>query len=138
MILKKEKARFESPDRLNRIVEGTRIVGEFIADSNIRIDGEVHGNVACGGKVVLGENGIIKGNLTCNEADIEGKIEGDLNIDVLLCLREKSKIVGNINTARIEISQGALFLGNCSMGNATSSKGVPVQNKKNHPEDIVY
>ncbi|MBU2018423.1 MAG: polymer-forming cytoskeletal protein [Bacteroidetes bacterium] len=136
--MKKEKARFESPDRLNRIVEGTRIVGELIADSNIRIDGEVHGNVACAGKVVLGENGIIKGNLTCNEADIEGNIEGDLNIDILLCLKEKSKIIGNINTAKIEVNQGAIFLGNCTMGGAPQSKGVNVQNKKNQPEDIVY
>lgn len=138
MILKKEKATFESPDRLNRIVEGTRLIGEFICDSNVRIDGEVQGNVSCAGKVVLGENGIIKGNLSCHEADVEGKIEGDLTIENLLCLREKSKIVGNISTSKIEINQGAVFLGNCSMGGSSTTKSVPVQNKKNRPEDIVY
>ncbi len=139
MILKKEKASFESPDRLNRIVEGTRIIGELIADSNIRIDGEVKGNVSCAGKVVVGENGKIIGNLTCNEADVEGFIEGEVKTDALLCLREKSKIVGNIHTAKIEITQGAVFLGNCSMGgHSNANKGVPIQHKKNQPEDIVY
>jgi cytoskeletal protein CcmA (bactofilin family) len=139
MLLKKEKTSFESPDRLNRIVEGTKLMGEMIADSNIRIDGEVIGNVTCAGKVVVGENGKITGNLTCNEADVEGLIEGDVQTDTLLCLREKSKVVGNIQTAKIEINQGAVFLGNCSMGSTNKrDKGVPVQNRKTQPEDIVY
>jgi len=30
----------DSPDRLNVIVEGSKIVGDFIAESNVRIDGE--------------------------------------------------------------------------------------------------
>jgi len=139
MLLKKEKTSFESPDRLNRLVEGTKVMGELIADSNIRIDGEVIGNVTCAGKVVVGENGKINGNLTCNEADVEGLIEGDVQTDTLLCLREKSKVVGNIQTAKIEINQGAVFMGNCSMGSIQKrDKGVPVQNRKNQPEDIVY
>lgn len=139
MLKKKDKSYFESPDRLNRIVEGTKIVGDIIADSNIRIDGEVQGNVSCAAKVVIGENAYIKGNLTCNEADIEGSVDGDLMIDSLLILREKSKVTGNIRTAKIEINQGAIFLGNCDMsGKSGSSKQVPINNKKNQPEDIVY
>lgn len=139
MLKKKDKSYFESPDRLNRIVEGTKIVGDIIADSNIRIDGEVQGNVSCAAKVVIGENAHIKGNLTCNEADVEGSVDGDLMIDSLLILREKSKVKGNIRTAKIEVNQGAIFLGNCDMGGKSSSnKQVPVNNKKNQPEDIVY
>ncbi len=140
MIKKRDKTSFESPDRLNRLVEGTKVVGELIADSNIRIDGEILGNVSCAGKVVLGEMAMIKGNLTCNEADIEGKIEGDVMVDSLLILREKSKIIGNIHTAKIEINQGAIFLGNCNMsGNKAGIKNaVPVNGKERKPEDIVY
>lgn len=139
MIKKKERTNFESPDRLNRLVEGTKIVGEMIADSNIRIDGEVIGNVTCAGKVVIGELANIKGNLTCNEADIEGNIDGDVQVDTLLVLREKARVVGNIQTAKIEINQGAIFLGNCNMsGNKNTTKSVPVNNHKKQPEDIVY
>lgn len=138
MIKKKDKTAFDSPDRLNRLVEGTKVIGELITDSNIRIDGEVHGNITCAGKVVIGESAYIKGNLTCNEADVEGKIEGDIQVDVLLVLREKSKIVGNINTTKIEINQGAIFLGNCNMtGQKGQTKSVPLSNQKK-PEDIVY
>lgn len=139
MLSKKEKASHESPDRLNRIVEGTKIIGEVIAESNLRIDGEIQGNVSCAGKLVLGENGKIVGNLICNEADIEGTIHGDVEAETLLRLREKSLIVGNLKVNKLEIDQGAQFNGQCEMKHGSSSaKGVPVQNRKNQPEDIVY
>lgn len=117
MIKRKEKIQFESPERLNRLVEGAKIVGDLIADSNLRIDGEILGNVSTSSKVVIGENGIIKGNLTCQEADIEGNIDGKLNVEGLLILREKAVVKGNIQTGRLHIEEGAVFLGQCSMGN---------------------
>lgn len=113
---RKEKSTFESPDRLNRLVEGARIIGDLFADSNLRIDGEVKGNVSTASKVVLGENGKITGNLTCMDADIEGIVQGTISVEGLLVLREKSKIDGDIYTSRIQIDEGASFNGKCKMG----------------------
>ncbi len=134
---KSSSGNFEAPDRLNRLVEGAKIIGELITDSSIRIDGEVQGNITSAGKVLIGENAVIKGNLNCNEADVEGRITGDLKVEALLTLREKSKIEGNISTAKIEIHQGAIFLGNCSMGGAGSSRPKQKAQSENQP-DIVY
>jgi cytoskeletal protein CcmA (bactofilin family) len=139
MIGKKNRPNFEAPDRLNRFVEGTKLIGELIAETSIRIDGEIHGNVNCAGKVLIGENAIIIGNLVCSEAEIEGTIEGDMKIDSLLVLREKARIQGNIETEKIEIHQGALFIGNCSMtGMPSTNKTVAVKTSVEHPEDIIY
>lgn len=115
MLRRKEKAQFESPDRLNRLVEGTKVVGDIITDSNLRIDGEIVGNVFSRSKVVIGELGVIFGNISCLEADIEGKVNGSLEIEELLVLREKSKIVGDILTSKLHIEEGAVFLGSCHM-----------------------
>lgn len=139
MIGKKNNSNFEAPDRLNRFVEGTKLIGELITETSIRIDGEILGNVNCAGKVLVGESALIKGNLICAEADIEGRIEGDLKVDTLLVLREKARIHGNIDTAKIEIHQGAIFIGNCVMaGMKPTSKSAIPKNTVGHPEDIVY
>jgi cytoskeletal protein CcmA (bactofilin family) len=137
--MKRDRNTNESPDKLNRLVEGTKIIGDLTTDSNIRVDGEVVGNINCAGKVVIGETALIKGNLSCNEADVEGMIEGDLIIEALLVLREKSKISGNIATSKIEIHQGAIFLGNCEMG-ARKNTGANQNNGKNNKKsgDLVY
>ncbi len=133
---KSSSANFEAPDRLNRLVEGAKIIGELITDSSIRIDGEVQGNITCAGKVLLGENAVIQGNLNCNEADIEGRITGDLKIETLLVLREKAKVEGDITTSKIEIHQGAIFLGSCAMdGGKIKSKAG---SKMEQQPDIVY
>ena len=137
--MKKDKSAFESPDRLNRLVEGTKLIGELITDSNIRVDGEIEGNLSCAGKVVIGENAKIVGNLTCGEADIEGKIVGDIKVDELLILRSKSKIEGNIQTGKIEVNQGAIFVGNCQMaGHKSNGKNNNANRSKKSEGDLVY
>lgn len=137
MLKRKERIQFESPDRLNRLVEGTKVVGDLISESNIRIDGEVQGNVVTTSKVVIGENGYIKGNLTCQEADIEGKIDGKLMVEGLLILREQAKVNGDIYTAKLHVEEGAVFLGACKM--TTSGGQRPVETMPSaDADDIVY
>ncbi len=134
---KKVGAMGESPDRLNVIVEGSKIVGDFIAESNVRIDGEIQGNVSSSAKIVIGQTGYIKGNLVCADADVEGRIEGIMKVENLLSLRSKARVSGEITTAKIQIEEGAEFSGQCKMSNfsastTTSSKESALQ------EDVVY
>jgi len=138
MLKRKEKTQFESPERLNRLVEGTKIIGDIFSESNLRIDGEVQGNISTAAKVVIGETGFVLGNLSCQEADIEGRLEGKLSIEGLLILRETSKIIGDIQTSKLHVEEGAVFLGACKMntGIASSKNSVPVSEKQ--PDDIVY
>lgn len=137
MLKKKEKVQFESPDRLNRIVEGTKIIGDILSESNLRIDGEVKGNVSTSSKVVIGETGFVHGNLTCLDADIEGKIEGKLKIEGLLILREQARILGDITTSKLHMEEGALFEGACKMSNNSHKPQQSFDTNKG-AEDIVY
>ena len=134
-MLKKSGVSNDSPDRVNVIVEGSKIIGDFIAESNVRIDGEIQGNVSSSAKVVIGQTGIISGNLICSDADIEGKVDGTIKVEGLLSLRSNAKIVGEITTGKIQIEEGAQFSGQCKMSNFTpksASAAKPVQ------EDVVY
>lgn len=127
----------DSPDRLNVIVEGSKIVGDFIAESNVRIDGEIQGNVSSSSKIVIGQSGIIKGNLVCADADVEGTIEGMLKVESLLTLRSNAKVTGEITTSKIQIEEGAQFSGQCKMSNfSPSSKAKAKENTLQ--EDVVY
>ena len=139
MLKRKEKTQFESPDRLNRLVEGTKITGDLTTDSNLRIDGEIVGNVYSRSKVVIGETGVIFGNISCLEADIEGKIEGSIEIEGLLILRSTSKIIGDIITSKLHIEEGAIFLGSCQMTGyeATKAQSHLVASEEN-PEESTY
>lgn len=120
----KKRGTADSPDRLNVIVEGSKIEGDFYAESNLRVDGKIIGNVKCSAKVVLGTSGSIQGTLSCQEADLEGHVEGDVAIQDILTLRSSAKIHGNISTSRLTVEDGAEFTGNCKMSAVGEKEGV--------------
>lgn len=123
----------ENPDRLNVIVSGTRIIGDMIVESNLRIDGEVKGNVSSSAKVVIGKTGYITGDLTCSDSDIEGDVTGRIKVDGLLSLRSTANINGEITTGKIEIEEGAQFSGQIKMSNHKEPSAAAVKQ-----EDVVY
>lgn len=138
------KSNNSAPDRLNRIVEGTQIVGDFKAESNIRIDGYVKGTVYTDGKLVIGVTGVIEGDIECENADIEGKIIGNLKVNGLLALKHTANIEGDISTQKLAIEPGATFTGQCKMGkgsvkaNTTTANSTPKANKEVPADDVVY
>ena len=105
-----------SPERLNRIVEGTAIEGEINSESNIRIDGTVIGTITTKGRLVVGPKGTIKGDIVCQNADIEGSIDGVIKVEELLSLKSTAKLHGDIITGKLSIEPGAEFTGTCGMG----------------------
>jgi len=105
-----------SPEKLNRIVDGTSIEGHIKSDSNIRIDGRLKGTIITKGKLVIGSTGSIEGEITCESADIEGAFVGKIVVNGLLTLKSTSKLTGDIMTGKLAIEPGANFTGTCSMG----------------------
>ncbi len=105
-----------SPEKLNRIVSGTQLVGEIVSDSNIRIDGTVKGTISVKGRLVVGPTGKIEGSIDCENADIEGTILGTINVNGLLSLKSTARLECDIATKKLAIEPGAVFSGKCAMG----------------------
>ena len=49
-------------------------------------------------------------------ADIEGTLDGTINVKELLTLKSSAKLQGDISTNKLSIEPGAVFSGSCSMG----------------------
>jgi len=111
-----KNANSNSPERLNRIVEGTTIEGSISSESNIRIDGFVKGTISTKGRLVVGVTGSIDGDVICQNAEIEGKVNGSMKIGELLSLKSTAKIEGDITTGKLSVEPGAIFAVTCSMG----------------------
>jgi cytoskeletal protein CcmA (bactofilin family) len=101
----------------NMIGPGTKIIGNIETNGDIRIDGNIEGNINSKGKVVVGNNGFVKGEIICNNAEISGSLNGKMSVTELLSLKASSKVNGDIKSGKLSIEPGALFSGTCSMGN---------------------
>ena len=111
-----------SPERLNRIVEGTTIEGSISSESNIRIDGFVKGTISTKGRLVVGVAGSISGDIICQNAEVEGKINGSIKVGELLSLKSTAKVEGDVSTGKLSVEPGAVFAVTCSMGGVDLSK----------------
>lgn len=132
----KNKPANDSPERLNRLVAGTKLVGDLTTESNLRVDGEISGNTTCNSKFVLGEKGIINGDLVANAAELEGTVEGDIEVSDLLILRKTAIIKGSLNTGRLIIEDGAQIGGSIQTGDLpVKSKQQPADNSKSNNQD---
>ncbi len=99
----------------NALTNGSKIVGKIFADSDFRIDGEVEGTITCKGKVVIGQKGYLKGSISCLNAEIVGKVEGDIMVAETLFLRSTAIINGDVKTKMLMVEPSAVFNGTCSM-----------------------
>ena len=105
----------EAPVRNNLIGNGTTIKGEIIATGDIRIDGTIIGTMKSTGKVVIGQQGAVDGEIICNSADISGRVKGIIRVEELTSLKSTSRLDVELYTKQLLIEVGAIFTGKCDM-----------------------
>jgi len=105
----------QSPS-VNIISEGTKLKGNLHSNSDIRVSGTVIGEAISKGKVIITGHGEVKGNVTSSDADIAGKVEGDVKVNSKLVLRKDAVVDGNIYTKSLVVEEGAQINGTCKMG----------------------
>lgn len=112
------------------ISNGTAIQGDVASNSDLRIDGTVKGNVSCAAKIIVGPSGMVEGNIEGRQADITGKVIGNISVKEILQLRSDSNVLGNLSAATLQVDSAAIFNGECKMGvqepKATMPKGSVV------------
>lgn len=118
---KKDKNSMEPTVSQNRINEGTHLKGDIVSTGFFRIDGSIEGNISKPSKVVLGKSGSIKGKLICEDADVEGRFEGTLNVTGTLTLKSTAHIQGDVIVGKLAVEPGATFNATCSMQGAQKS-----------------
>lgn len=107
---------------INRISNGTVIVGTIDTSGDLRIDGRVEGTINSGGKVVIGETGKVKGDLAAKTLDIIGQFEGNITVADTTLMKPTAVVEGTLITEKLVVEVGARFDGTCTMGKKEQSK----------------
>jgi cytoskeletal protein CcmA (bactofilin family) len=98
------------------ISTGTTLKGDISSNGDLRIDGTVVGNINSSAKIVIGANGVVEGDIFGNQADIVGKVSGNIRTKELLQLRGESIVTGNLYAGKLQVEPTATFNGQCHMG----------------------
>jgi len=104
-----------------RIEQSTELHGNINTESDIRIDGTMEGNIQTKGKLIIGKDATVKGDVNCLNADIEGHFQGSLTAQEMLSLRSESVVVGEVTIGKLMVASGATFNAKCAMINSTNN-----------------
>ena len=99
----------------SKIDKSTILKGSINAQTDIRIDGKLEGDVETIGKVIIGKEASVNGKVICTNADIEGSFKGNLTVSGTLTLKTGSNVEGEVNVQKLVVDSGAIFNANCSM-----------------------
>jgi cytoskeletal protein CcmA (bactofilin family) len=98
------------------ISTGTTLKGDISSNGDLRIDATIIGNIQSSAKIIIGASGVVEGDINGNQADIVGKVSGNIRAKELLQLRGESVVTGNLYAGKLQVEPSATFNGQCHMG----------------------
>jgi cytoskeletal protein CcmA (bactofilin family) len=89
--------------------------GDLSAEEDLLIQGRVEGSITHTQRLTVGAQGIVKANIRAQLIIVEGTVDGDLQAEKSVVVRETAKVIGNIYAPTISIMEGACFSGHIDM-----------------------
>lgn len=111
------------------ISQGAKIDGEFDFECILHLDGEISGTVRSKNAVIIGKNGVFKGELHAQKVVVNGDFEGELSAEVLEIL-SGGFVNGNINVGQFAIENGGRFNGNSKIKDSENIENTTQKPKK--------
>lgn len=111
----------EANGQYSRIESTTQIKGDIVSEADFRVDGSLEGSLNTKGKLIVGKEGKIIGEVSCSNAEIEGQFSGQLSVLEILALKSTSNVIGEVVTNKLIVETGAVFNATCSMGKEVKS-----------------
>ncbi|HWL95098.1 MAG TPA: polymer-forming cytoskeletal protein [Phycisphaerae bacterium] len=93
--------------------------GEISFDKGVRIEGAFEGQIKSKGNLHIAEGAQVSANVEAASVTIEGECKGNLTVSEKLHLMATARMEGDMRTNRLEIADGAIFVGNVIVGNSS-------------------
>lgn len=91
------------------IAADMQLVGDISFKGKLRLDGKAEGNIR-GEYLILGETGIISGDVAVNTFVCSGRVEGTVNVQKLYVVKS-GFIEGKVETMDLAVESGAVLSG---------------------------
>lgn len=102
-------------DCKSNILMAGKVRGNTSAANAYIMDAQVDGNMLCDDVINVTDDAWVLGNIRAQQAQINGKIKGNIEIRNTISIGAHSSIIGNISTDELEIKRGAFVNGQIIM-----------------------
>jgi cytoskeletal protein CcmA (bactofilin family) len=107
----------KSSGELNGFLDsGAVFKGELEFEDTMRIDGRFNGKIVSKNELIVGESATIEGDIHVGRIAISGTVIGKIIATQRVEIHRNGKVYSDIDTPALIIEEGAIFQGNCVMG----------------------
>ncbi len=85
--------------------------GSLRFSGELTFDGKLEGDITSDGTLNLGDNAVVKGNISVNSVVVRGKITGNVTAREKIDIKSKTELFGDIRAARLVMEEGVTFVG---------------------------
>jgi cytoskeletal protein CcmA (bactofilin family) len=112
-------------ERVSILGPTLRFKGELHADEELLIKGKIEGTITHTQRLTVCAEGIVKANIRAQMIAVEGTVDGDLQAEKSVHVKESARVDGNIRAPSVSIVEGAHFNGNIVMDSAKAASSNP-------------
>jgi len=105
---------YMSSDVITLIGEGCLFEGNITSPASTRLDGTVKGNIDSKGTLIVGQGGVISGEVKAVEISVHGKVEGNIHSEKLI-IKNGGIVSGDVHSKSFIIEDGGIYNGKCLM-----------------------
>lgn len=112
-------------ERVSILGPTLRFKGELHADEELLIKGKIEGTITHTQRLTVCAEGIVKANIRAQMIAVEGTVDGDLQAEKSVQVKESARVDGNIRAPSVSIVEGAHFNGNIVMDSSKAASASP-------------
>ena len=112
-------------ESLNGFVDsGCTIRGELEFSSYFRVDGRVEGTVKSRSELVVGDGGVVEGEVDVARCVVGGEVRGTIRASEQVLLHQSAKVWADIHTPALVMEDGAFLEGSVAMDSQEVKKNT--------------
>jgi len=92
------------------------IKGQLHFEKGLQLLGKVEGEIESTGQLFIGDGAVLTGDAKAGTIRLDGKVKGNLTAESRVQLSASARLEGDLSTARLEVAEGAVLIGRCSIG----------------------
>lgn len=90
---------------------GLRVRGRVRGEGDLRIEGDIEGDVSVAGALDLGDGARVQGSLEAERVTVAGRVEGDVHARGPVSIAPSGSVVGDIHAGEVSLEEGAQLHG---------------------------
>lgn len=108
---------YDTSEALSLIDRHSSLDGTYRSNRDLRIEGEVKGNIECRGTLHVAQGARVDAQVEAENIVVAGELSGEINCRGRLQLMPTGRLRGRVSTQTLVINEGAIYEGQLEMAN---------------------